>query len=458
MNALIPPIQSAHPSAAAVRREGFRTFGGILRWNGRHYYLLLSSLFAQRRFEDVQRVWTVMKAIGFVDFHMDERNINSLIALIRRSSERDAETKPHSDENLVVARLEEEKALRRRLVIDLETIAKKKGFSLQSNNQRAAQLARVAESVHGSSSLPHAFSANELAKGEVGGDNLLDDLYKDDKDRATNNRDSLKVGDFNSLLRVARSLDETQRTLDVMEKIGISKCAETYASLIASLHNPDYRLNNYSPNLEVPKDMGDGKAKYEDYKNQRIAQAKIWFEACPAAQRTADVYNEMLYLLRDKSRVNEFNTLLAEYRGNTLHESEAVQNNAEGTLAVQTSQVPTLVQDGGSILPPQWRVSPNVKTYELLIQHAGYMQDWQAFWELHEEMHQQNIRGSSRLYRLLLKEVSQHPPQEVERVVGGISAFILKLSEQMQRDGLDIMSLEEGMSLVNAWSASRKST
>ncbi|CCW70609.1 unnamed protein product, partial [Phytomonas sp. Hart1] len=470
MNRVIPPAQSGATSATMVRNEGFKILAGILRWNGRHYYLLLSLLFTKRRLEEVRRVWAVMKAIGFMDYHMDDKTVNSYISLIRRGNERSAGTMVYTDKTATTGQLSDEKALRRQLLIELEEIAKKKGFSLQDYNLRATQLARITEFIQESPSLPLVAHTDKAINGKVVKDAQRSYFHNEDRNSATANCNLLKVGDFNGLLRVSQSLNKTQRILAVMEKLEISKCTDTYSSLIASLHNPEYLLSNDPPptinfkkNESIPLDgekdveeLNEGKAKYENYKNQRIAQAKIWFDACPTDQRTASLYNEMLYLLRDKSRVDEFNALLVEFRGNALRAKADKPNNTEGPDAVETLEAPTCAEDNGPILPPQWCVPPNSKTYELLIQHVRYLEDWEAFWEVYGEMGRQNVKGTSRLYHVLLKEIKQHPPPDIKHSGESISNFIVKLSEKMELDGVRIISVDEGMKLVDAWSATRK--
>lgn len=515
LSATLPSLRGNDRQAVmAARAAGAKNMVGLLRWNGRHYYLLMKCLMESGRVQEAARVWDVMLRIGFVEYHIEERTVNSLIALLRHCAdgtpgEPRRATSLSPQRRVIDAHVDAEKAFLRKMVMELEDVAHTQGMRLGEMNSRTAQTARIAEALE-----QNASTTSEPRASDAG----------------------LRVGDFNGLLRRARSEDATARVLAMMKKLGVSTDGTTYASIIASLHQPYYRLDGVTdvavgedetasnatsttsspPTAEEEEEGVDDatssstagatggtdlsshaerQAQYEAYRERRIERAKQWFQTCPDAQRTAEVFNEMLYLLRAKQHKTDFDTLLTEFRGSPVRteadrvaveeantaatvaratqrgarESEAASPPSPSSGGVDSGQsadtvsASTITQSTEEalravppIVAPSWRVRPNGKTYELLMYRARYVHDWQAMWELYEEMQLQNIRGTPRLFHLLLTEANVHPPARiVKKASGDVSAFIMSLYDEMRRQRIDVTSLSSTVSLVNAWSATR---
>ncbi|KPA84640.1 putative mitochondrial kinetoplast polyadenylation/uridylation factor 2 [Leptomonas pyrrhocoris] len=498
----------ALPPATSARRININNLRGIARWNGAHYYMLWKCLLEAGRLEEVLKVWSVMQQIGFAGYQMEEKTGNTLMALLRRTSRtlEQATTQMvsstvRSAENFT-ARVEREKEIRRQLVKDLEQVATTRHFHLIGSNRRTAESIRIAEALQ-----------------------RVDDEGEDpgDADGATAaasvdpEESVIAVGDFNGLLRRSRAMESSQRVLRMMAKLNLEMESSTFASLIASLHNPQYvleghtaeELQSHVPANSPPSHHGtnestnataatslsergdaadkvegnaDTKSQYEAYKQERVETALRWFFQCPKPRRDADVYNELLYLLRAKSHWKDFDRALVELRGNAVvspdewpettpeRSSPAVLPGCVSAAATSAGASPSSLQPppptdaSPVILPPRWATPPNGKTYELLIQRARYVHQWDVMWALYEEMVSGRVRGTTRLYEVLLSEAYRHPPRTLHGVmVKGSgdgescesSEVLLRLYEELRRNGGDVHSLKGVMSVVNAWSKSR---
>lgn len=538
MLAALPPTSARDAPASSARRVNVKNLRGITRWNGQHYYLLWKRLLEAGKVGEVHHVWSVMQQIGFADFQMEEKTVNTLMALLRRTSRvaEQAETalvsSAFAQTDSFTDQIEREKETRRQLVKDLEQVATTRQFHLVGSNRRTAEGIRIAEALR---------RVEESAGEEEEGDEkatLGGAAVRDSEDAgavtsartlptATETEDSvIAVGDFNGLLRRSRSTAATQRVLQMMAKLNLEMESTTFASLIASLHNPQYVLDghtaeelaafqhiaaaaNTTPTApaapegeETTADSAnasvDTKTQYEAYKQERVETALQWFFQCPKPRRTADVYNELLYLLRAKSHWKDFDRALVEMRGNAVvseqewPESTPVRRapssepaaTAAATTTMQESVPATEVSETAAteadsisaepvavsaasvkefpvVLPPQWTTPPNGKTYELLIQRARYVHQWDVMWALYEEMTASRVRGTTRLYEVLLTEAHRHPPQ----VLNGVevrsgsaqqsSDVLLRLYDELRRNGGDVRSFKSTLNVVNAWSKSR---
>ncbi|KAG5496174.1 hypothetical protein JKF63_02475 [Porcisia hertigi] len=479
------------PTRAGERTMHVKNIHGIMRWTGWHYYLLWKCLLEAGRVEEVQRVWSVMQQTGFVEYQLEERTVNSMMALLRRTSSSTevmvAAIVPPGDS--VGESRTHLKGIRRELVKGLEQAAAARGFKLDGANRRTAEGIRIVEA------LERTEEGRESQKALANGDGVHGDsanlVFSARTDEV-----AVAVGDFNGLLRRARSVEATDRVLRMMTKLNIEKKPDTYASLIAALHNPQYVLLGHTaeelathqaggsasgkpPEGEVGRGptkvgpaFGDGstledhslaKKSYEAYKQKRIEAGLAWFAACPSTHRTADVFNELLYLLRAKAHWSQFDRLLVQFRGNAvvtqttwpeaLTDAESPVSNA-GAAASESSSVP------GPILPPNWSAWPNGKTYELLIHRARYVHQWEVMWALYKEMIATGVNGTPRLYEVLLLEARSHPPKWVlaTRDSGNLdasSSFLFRLYEELRSNGGDVHSLKGTLSVVNAWTRSR---
>lgn len=474
MAALPPRNETGMDRASNVARDrNMRNMAGIVRWNGGHFNLLLRTLLAAERIEEVERVWTVMKAVGFVRYQMEERTFNAIVGMVRRSTQAEDATQqmvaPVVSVHRVGPQLERERALKRQIIIELEEAARARGMRLRGANERTASIARIAEAMHVHES------------GEPAGAPLADSPQ-------------LRIGDFNGLLRVAQSHEGTLRVLAMMEKLAIPKDAATLASVITAHRSPTYRVDG-ATDAEIAAARGDQatdtdehdgddadgdgaavhtadtKEAYESYKNKRIASAKQWFKQCPAEDRTAGLYTEMLYLLRAATHNADFDSLLTELRGNAVRDVEqwaavdaASRATAERTRArlgsAAAGEPPAQpAADANNprisvILPAAWTAEPNGRTYELLIRRARYRHDWEGFWELYREMQLAGSRGTPKLYQLIMKEAKAHPPASVKKH-GDVAALIMELYSDMRRNNVDVTSVDSTLNLVNAWSATR---
>lgn len=494
INAALPPRRTSHTdrSLDAARWRNIRNMVGIMRWHGAHFYTLLKTLLAAERIEEAERVWTVMKGIGFVECQMDERTLNSLVSLLRASGQTEDMTQQLISPIVVPRKvsdvLEREKELKRRMILELEEVARGRHLHLRRANERTAVVARIAVAMH--------------AQREGGMEEGQDDCgAQGPHDSPPTPARPLRVADFNGLLRASQSHEGTMRVLRMMKKLGMDTDAATYASIIAAHKNPRYRVEG-ATDAEVAaatasieqgvvagtkddggssnsgEDMGkptavraEGKRAYEAYREKRVASAMRWFQASPREGRTAHLFDEMLYLLRADSHRGEFDALLTEFRGNALRsrkdwavvdevnaKRDAQRRPAEGHdeahgthgVDVAGSTLPAIPV----ILPPAWTVPPTARTYELLIRRCRYRHDWQGMWELFREMQERDLRGSPKLYQMLLAETRLHPPTSVAKH-GDIPSFIMDLYKDMRRHKVDVRSLDTTVTLVNAWSTTR---
>ncbi|CAJ1991654.1 KPAF2 / kinetoplast polyadenylation/uridylation factor 2 [Leishmania donovani] len=491
MLAALPPRQPRDRATHFSRAASVTNMRGIMRWTGQHYYLLWKCLLETGHVEELERVWSVMQHTGFVEYQMEERTVNAMMALLRRTSrstERVIATvvppgRPLSETT------SHQKGILRELMKGLEQAAAARKFRLAAVNRRTAEGIRIAEA------LKHA------DQGYDGRDTSADAGTTPDNGAGAAfvtrlEEEAVVVGDFNGLLRRARSSEATERILRMMEQLNIEKEAVTYASIIAALHSPHYVLPGHTAeeltahlpggaNLQQHANVEEGgstlkdgqasgptstsvdlsgtKTSYEAYRAERIEAGMAWFAACPAAHRTADVFNELLYLLRAKSHWCQFDTVLVQLRGNAVvTETEWPERLSEAADGVPPSVSAAGGASRGSatILAPRWSTWPNGKTYELLIQRARYVHQWEVMWALYEEMIGTGVRGTARVYEVLLLEARSHPPQAVLAAehssnADGSSSFLLRLYEELRRNGGDVHSFTGTLNVINAWTRAR---
>ncbi|ORC88379.1 polyadenylation/uridylation factor 2 [Trypanosoma theileri] len=405
------------PGAISINLPNHR---GILRWGGGHYYLLLKLLLSRHRVTEAERVWEVMKGIGFVEFHMDERLFNQCIALARKT--------PSSD--IVLPLVESKKDLedqnktfRRTFVIELEQWAKQKELQLDARSKHTTQAARLAQMIKNSE------HTKEMESSMSGLDT-----------------DGLKVGDFSGLLRRCVSEENTSRVLQMMDKLNIPRDGQIYSALIAALRNPNYRLAGDT--ISTESNAGNTKEEFDAHRKRRIERASEWFAACPESERTADVYNEMLHITRGGKDEDEmFNRLLIEFRGAPLLPPTATTTTT--TSSTETSA--TMSEDSITLVPPQWRVPPNGHTYEILVMHYIHLQQWPVVWALYDEMNGRRIRGTQRLFHTLLNVAHRAPPHNRDPHV-----VVMGIYDDMKRSGVDVTGIKSTVNVVNAWCATRR--
>ncbi|CAG9580157.1 conserved hypothetical protein [Leishmania major strain Friedlin] len=491
MLAALPPRQPRDRATHFSRATNVKNMRGIMRWTGQHYYLLWKCLLEAGHVEEVERVWSVMQHSGFVEYQMEERTVNAMMALLRRTS--------HPVERVIATvappgrplseTTSHQKGILRELVKELEKAAAARKFQLAGLNRRTAEGIRIAEALKRADQ--GYDGRHTTADAGATPDNGADAAVVTRLEEA-----AVVVGDFNGLLRRARSSEATERILRMMEHLNIEKEAVTYASLIAALHNPQYVLPGHTAkeleahlpggvSSQQHTNVGEGggtvtegqasgptsnsvdlsgtKTSYEAYRQERIEAGMAWFAACHSAHRTADVFNELLYLLRAKSHWCQFNTVLVQLRGNAVvTETEWPERLSEAGEGVPPSASAAGGASPGSvtILAPRWSTWPNGKTYELLIQRARYVHQWEVMWALYEEMIATGVHGTARVYEVLLLEARSHPPQAVlaaERSGNsdGASSFLLRLYEELRRNGSDVHSFTGTVNVVNAWTRAR---
>lgn len=500
---------------------------GIMRWRGFHFCALLSLLMQCHRWKEVDRVWDVLKKTGFLSFHMDEVMVNRLIASIRRAIHSSTgDNRKHGSEESVMAEEGEDSVLEssslydltsvedggealeddlhapyaeekrmalqleldmtakttaRKMLIDTEWIAKKKGFRVHKMNAMTVQQARIAEAMRRSQEpldKEEAVHRNALDEEKIrtdgyfrNGKNGKEQPVQEELRSKEEVEDALAMesppsslpvrvdaGDFNGLLRRASSYSATVQILNVMDQLSVERSAETFANMIAALQNPLYLVNgaseeelqtNYgtdgtfqrmaeashperysvlvkkreggqgigvdanppAPRLS-PVDIEVAKEKYERYKEKRIQEAKGWFEQCPVSMRSAMVFNEYLYLIRGKEYVKEYTRVLILFRGNAIFADETLLHNRPTQKDRSTSHLSSSSSaSSATILPPQWKTPPDAKTYEALLFRLRYLHQWDAMWELLQEMRAEKIYGTPRTYQMLISEAKVHPPQ-----------------------------------------------
>nr|CCM18186.1 hypothetical protein, conserved [Leishmania guyanensis] len=493
MLASLPPRQPRDRAVHLTRAANVKNMRGIMRWTGQHYYLLWKCLLEAGHVEELLRVWSVMQHIGFVEYQLEERTANALMALLRRTAQPTEVmiATVVSPDISVAEATSHQKDIRRELMKGLAQAAAARKFNLTDVNRRVAEGIRIAEALRRTEQGcdgRHTSADPGAAHDDDDGANAT--LVTDTDEAA------VVVGDFNGLLRRARTFEGTNRVLHMMAKLNIEKEAITYASLIAALHNPQYVLPGHTaeelaghqtggatspqptgieesggtvkdvstsgyPSTSV--DPSRTKTSYEAYKEERIKAGMAWFAACPETQRTADVFNELLYLLRAKSHWLQFDTALTQLRGNavvTETEWPEILRSAETHTPRSVSTITEVSSVSGPILPPRWSTWPNGKTYELLIHRARYVHQWEVMWALYEEMIASDVRGTPRVYEVLLVEARSHPPQSVLAAEGSgdtdaSSRFLLRLYEELRRNGGDVHSLKGTLNVVNAWSKAR---
>nr|CCD12610.1 unnamed protein product [Trypanosoma congolense IL3000] len=405
-------------SPADTSSMNLTRYRGILRWNGGHYYLLMKLLLSRHRVVEAEQVWDVMKRIGYVEFRMDERTFNRLMGLCLSTVTTGAALPVLQPKKEVADR---EKAFQEQLTSELKKWAEKRDITYGSHhNKQVARVARAANMVSGAD----ASSDNDsLAKLNTGG---------------------LKVGDFAGLLRRCNSEQSTSRVLEMMEKCSVPRDGQIYSALIASLRQPHYQLStesNEAPEVEGTKDT------YDAYRRRRLQRARQWFEECPESQRIADVFNEMLLITRGgEAEDAEYDNLLLQFRGAPLRVSSDRGGDAEDSSNSKSSGPSACV-----VTPPQWRVPPNGKTYEVMIQHCRYRGEWPVLWTLYDEMMDRNVKGTRRLYQILMEVVHRHPPEGRDK-----NTVVLQLYEDMRRFGLELTDIRSTASVVNSWSATRR--
>ncbi|ESL08540.1 hypothetical protein TRSC58_03755 [Trypanosoma rangeli SC58] len=412
INATTPPGFAANSSSR---------YPGVLRWRGGHFYLLLKLLLSKHRLTEAERVWDVMKRIGFLEFHMNAYTLNQCMTLARKATSPDIVSPLKEDHANTEDRL---KAFRTTFVLELEEWAKRKGLSLDERNKQITRAAHLAEFVK------HGKEGGE-DKGEV-------DVL---------NGEGLKVGDFSGLLRRCHSEASTERVLQMMDKLQVPRDGQVFAALIAALRQPHYRLTAQDETDAV----SSTKEEYDAHRRQRFVRAFQWFEACPENERTADVYNEMLQLARgDETADKKFQELLLEFRGAPL----SLANTAASTPAPIEDTTKKDNMDNENevrLLPPRWRVIPNGRTYEVLVSHCKYRQEWRILWALYDEAMERCVKGTQRLYQVLLEVAKDHPPQGRDS-----NAVVMELYEDMKGCGMDVTGIKSTVNVVNAWCATRR--
>ncbi|PWV18703.1 kinetoplast polyadenylation/uridylation factor 2 [Trypanosoma cruzi] len=394
---------------------------GVLRWSGGHFYLLLKLLLSKHRVAEAERVWDVMKRIGFVEIHMDARTLNQCMKLARNTTLPDIvsplkESNRHTEDRI--------KTFRTTFLLELEELAKKKELSLDGRNKELTRAARLAELVK---------NGRERVedKGEV----------------VPLNEGGLKVGDFSGLLRRCNSEESTARVLQMMDKLQMPRGGEIFGALIAALRQPHYILTPH----DMTGTVVGTKEEYDAHRKQRFERACQWFEQCPEEERSADVYNEMLQIARGDEKADEkFQNVLLEFRGAPLALANAPTegenkdtNNTDGEQGKKKKQV--------KLLPPHWRVSPNGRTYEILIFRCKYLQEWRLLWALYDEAMERRVKGTQRLYQTLLEVAKYHPPQGCDS-----NAVIMELYEEMKGRGIEVTGIKGTVSVLNAWCATRR--
>lgn len=290
---------------------------GIMRWRGFHFCALFSLLMQCHRWKEVEKVWEVLKKIGFLSFHMDEVMINRIISSIRRAIHtsgrenrkhgREEESgigkegddsvlessslydltfvedggedalgddlqAPYAEEKRLALHWELDmtaKTTARKILIDTEWVAKKKGFRVHKMNAMTVQQARIAEamrrsqepldseavgnrSVGDSESIRTDGHFQKVKKGEAS--LVPGELWQQEEGEDAFSVDSppsslpvrVDAGDFNGLLRRASSYPATVQILNVMDQLSVERTGETFANMIAALQNPLYLVNDAS--------------------------------------------------------------------------------------------------------------------------------------------------------------------------------------------------------------------
>ncbi|CAD2216324.1 hypothetical protein AGDE_13434 [Angomonas deanei] len=327
---ILSKLMSAVPMS--LKGGNKKSVSGILRWNGKHFYLMLKVLVECGKIKELEMVWSVMKQIGVLDHLLDELGVNNLIALVRRHNEETAATRvknPSIDLSHNTAEsIAEGKAVLRRIVLDLEKVVASKKFSLSARNTRTVQAARVVEAIQ------------QAPPGE------LADVQLTEKDGSR-----LEVSDFTGLLRTSKSHASTEKILGLMEKSGVARGPQTYSSVIASLHQAEYVLEGYTTEtLPSYSSSSEDRAAYNTYRDQRVKKAFEWFEACPAASRDADIYNQMLISFRSLQYKQQYDTILTEFRGNLLR-SKATAKRVEEVVKRREDGANCTGLVGGEVAP-----------------------------------------------------------------------------------------------------------
>eukprot|EP00796_Vickermania_ingenoplastis_P013307 gene13307-9144_t len=412
---------------------------GVMRWRCFHYLALLRLLVKCNRWKEVAAVWDVLHRIGVVKFHMDAKFANSIISTIRRGTSGDHSAEEVADDEIKSSPLEVDagaKATARRIVLEVEAVAKERNLRLNRSNVATAQQARIAEAVRQAqeqgASLDFDLDAEEPTKPGL-----------------------VAAGDFTGLLRRATSHRATNQILEVMERLGLALDGTAYACIIASLQNPLYLVENALPeelqsnyatdgsqssSRPSPEEIQSGKERYELYRQKRVKSAREWFEKCPRDQWNSMLFNEYLYLLRGRDQASEFDRVLTLFRGSPLFSEAALRPNAPQE----------------TIPPPQWKAAPDAKTYELLLYRARYLHQWQAMWDLLDEMRSEHVRGTGRVYQMLMAEAKVHPPTELLGNREGIARLTIDLYSEMRSQHKDIHSVDSHIDVINAWSVTRR--
>lgn len=470
--AALPPFSTGDLSATVSRNISMKQLRGIMRWNGSHYYLVLKILIEAGRIEEMNRVWSVMREIGYFEYQLEEKTANNLIALLRSTAKNDVAIADSltaavvGQSNTTADKAEERKLLWRRSVLEVQQFAKLRKLQLDTASQRVVETARIAAALHANTNLEMLSSSSEAAvKGSTVG--------------AEDDGSTAEVGDFDGLLRQCTSQEATERVLAMMSQLQVCIDSTSYASIIHSLHNPMYVLKGHTREALVAQQQGavnDGaaglspseadplhsdtttKLPYELYKQQRIDAARHWFHECPQEKRTAAVYNELLYLLRSRAHWKDFDAVLVEFRGNAVRSMTEWPLQADSALADVSVKSLTAKDDFAlsPLISAQWRTPPNGKTYELLIHRARYIHDWSVMWALYGEMRSMRIRGTPRVYEVLIAATQQHPPDFLLAQKKDPSTFLLELYNEMRGSGGEVRSLRNTLNVVNAWSSTRK--
>lgn len=422
---------------------------GIMRWKGFHFQVLIQLLVKCHRWKEMGRVWDVIKLLGVLEYQLDGKVANSIISAIRRStsSERSDRGEGVAEEDVQPSfELEATaKATARRIILDIEEVVKKRGdIKLNRSNQASVQDARVAQAIR---------CAQERSYGVMGFEGP-----EDADERSDEAQTAVEAGDFHGLLRRATSHKATMQVLHVMETLKLHLDGRVYANIIASLQNPLYLVSGAAESelqsntaisgaqkvsRPTAEEVSCAKERYERYRLKRVAAAREWLERCPQSEWVAMLFNEYLYLVRGKDQAEEYARVLTLFRGNAMFSS---------TPTLQSS-----VGDGdGPVLPPQWKIRPDSKTYEGLIFRARYFHQWGAMWELLDEMRGEDIKGTKRTYHMLIAEAKAHPPPALQGDNEGIARLTMALYAEMRSINGDVKSLDHHANIINAWSVTRQ--
>lgn len=400
VQATTPPALQ-HTSGLRQERHRMTHFVGVMRWKNFHFTLLMRTLIQCQRWRELEAVWSTLKRLGFVRFHLDAKAANTLITSIRALSEAYQQEGPGAVFDATA------RVVARQILLDIDEVCNQRSIAVSGKNRLVMQHARIAAAI--------------LQRQEGA---TVDDPV------------TVTASDFGVLLRHSTSHAATVQILQEMERLGIALSADSYANIIVSLQNPLYLVQDGSVDEPQEYASSSGTAahdqeKYERYKVKRISSARMWFYKCEADMRSASVFNEFLYLLRGKAQAEEYNEILLLYRGG-------------GLLAAD-----------GSLAPPHWSTQPDAKTYEALILRARYVHQWEVMWGLHSEMENAGIEPTGKTLQMLIAEVKTHPPPHVAANVEGMAKLTIELYMEMRKSSKR-NEVDADVSAINAWSRVRR--